>query len=52
MQQEQQGREIFYYLHPQKLKEVENWLQPFKAMWDDRFNNLDQLLNNLKTENK
>ena len=33
-----------------KMKEIDKWLQPFRALWDDRFSKLDNVLNNLKTK--
>ena len=50
VKQEQSGREIYYYFNSKKLKEVDKWLQPFRAMWADRFNQLDTVLKNLKTK--
>jgi DNA-binding transcriptional ArsR family regulator len=47
---EQHGRERYCQLEPKKMKEINDWLVPFKKMWDDRFNNLDNLLNKLKNE--
>src|SRR3954468_13032940 len=47
VKQEQSGREIYYHFNPQKMKEVDEWLQPFRIMWEDKFEQLDQLLNNL-----
>lgn len=47
--QEQQGREIYYHLNPQSIKEVADWLLPFKKLWEDRFSQLDQVLHNLST---
>lgn len=47
IKQQQSGREIYYYLNPQKLKEVDKWLEPFRAMWEGRFNQLDNVLKNL-----
>jgi DNA-binding transcriptional ArsR family regulator len=44
VQQKQAGREIYYHFNPEKMKEVDIWLEQFKAMWDDRFNQLDNLL--------
>ena len=44
----QSGREIYYHLNYKKLKEVDKWLQPFRELWDTRFNQLDIVLNNLK----
>jgi len=51
LKQEQSGREIFYHFDPGKMKELDNWLAPFRAMWEDRFNQLDDVLHNLKTKN-
>ena len=44
VKQENQGREIFYSLEINKMKEIENWLDQFKKIWEDRFNKLDNLL--------
>jgi len=48
--QELSGREIYYYLNSKKLKEVDKWLQPFRAMWDTRFNQLDAFLHHIKNK--
>lgn len=48
--QESSGREIYYHFNPKKLKEVDKWLEPFRANWDARFNQLDTLLKNTKTK--
>ena len=50
VQQKQSGREIYYHFNPQKMKEVDKWLEPFRANWEDRFNQLDNVLKNLKTQ--
>ena len=50
VKQEQSGREIYYHFNPQKMKEVDKWLEPFRAKWEDRFNQLDTLLKNIKTK--
>jgi len=47
--QKQQGREIFYQLNPQGIKEAADWLLPFKKLWEDRFSQLDDLLKTLPT---
>lgn len=44
----QQGREIYYQFNTQKMKEVADWLSPFQQLWETRFDQLDELLNNLK----
>lgn len=43
------GRQRFCYIRPQKIKEVDEWLEQFKQLWEDRFSQLDQILINLKT---
>ena len=50
IKQEQAGREIYYHFNSKKLKEVDNWLQPFRANWDTRFSQLDALLKNRKNK--
>ena len=50
VKQEQSGREIYYHFNPQKMKEVDKWLEPFRAKWEDRFNQLDSVLKNIKTK--
>ena len=52
VKQEQNGREIYYHFNLQKMKEIDQWLEPFRAMWEDRFSNLDKVLTNLKTKKK
>ncbi len=49
---DQQGRERYCVLQPQKLKEVNNWLEPFKRIWESRFEQLDELLIEMKTKNQ
>ncbi|MFH5831964.1 ArsR/SmtB family transcription factor [Halalkalibaculum sp. DA3122] len=44
------GRQRVCYIRPQKIKEVDEWLDQFKQLWEDRFNQLDQTLTNLKDE--
>lgn len=48
----QKGREIYYQLEVQKMKEIDQWISQFRAMWEGRFNELDQVLSNLKKEQK
>lgn len=42
----QQGRERYCYIQPQKMKEISDWLEPFKKVWNMRFSTLDGLLEN------
>ena len=46
----QQGREIHYQLKIEKMKEVDQWIEQFRKIWESRFNQLDEVLNNLKTK--
>lgn len=41
---EQQGREIRYHLNPKKMKEIADFIEPFRQMWDDRFNKLEAVM--------
>lgn len=47
VKQQQTGREIYYHFNPQKMKEIDLWLERFRKLWDDRFDQLDNLLKNL-----
>jgi DNA-binding transcriptional ArsR family regulator len=48
VQPETKGREICYHLNAQKMKELEQWLTQFKAIFEKKFNQLDDLLKTLK----
>ena len=50
VKQKLSGREIYYHFNPKKLKEVDKWLEPFRAFWDSRFNQLDEVLKNPKNK--
>ena len=49
LNQKKVGREIFYHFNPEKMQEIEQWLEKFKVHWENRFNQLDYLLNNDKS---
>lgn len=49
VKQEQKGREIYYQLEIDKMKEIDNWIAQFRKIWEDRFNQLDNLLLTIKT---
>jgi len=44
LDQEQKGREIIYRLNPKKMKEIGDFIEPFRKMWDDRFNKLEAMM--------
>lgn len=52
VKQEQQGREIYYSLEIDKMKEIDKWLEQFKKIWETRFNQLDDLLVTIKNTQK
>ena len=50
--QEQSGREIYYHFNPNKMKEVSDFIEPFRKMWESRFTKLDKVLLTIKTTKK
>lgn len=48
--QEQNGREIFYHINAKKMKDVADFIEPFRQMWDDKFNKLEALMKNYKNK--
>lgn len=50
LEQEQSGREIFYHLNPQGMKEIADFIEPFRKMWDDRFNKLESIMKKYKSK--
>jgi len=52
LKQEQIGREVYYNLNPDKMKEIADFVEPFRKMWDDRYNKLETVLKNLKKDGK
>ncbi|MCE7862905.1 MAG: ArsR family transcriptional regulator [Bacteroidetes bacterium CHB5] len=52
VKQEYQGREIYYSLEVEKMKEIDKWLEQFRKIWETRFNQLDKVLATLKKQKK
>jgi DNA-binding transcriptional ArsR family regulator len=50
LQQKQDGREIYYQLNAKKMKEVADFIEPFRKMWDERFNKLEAVMKKYKTK--
>lgn len=48
LHQQQNGREIHYQLNPIKMKEIADFIEPFRKMWDNRFNKLEDIMKNYK----
>jgi len=52
VKQEQQGREIYYSLQIQKMKEIDIWLDQLRTLWETRFSQLDKVLSTMKKQKK
>jgi DNA-binding transcriptional ArsR family regulator len=52
VKQEQQGREIYYQLEINKMKQIDKWLDQFRKIWEKRFDQLDKLLSTIKKQKK
>ena len=48
----QQGREIFYEIKVEKMKEIDKWLEQFRKIWENRFSKLDNLLAKIQNKEK
>src|SRR6187401_3758040 len=46
--QEQNGREIHYLINAKKMKEVADFIEPFRLMWENRFNKLESIMKTYK----
>lgn len=46
---EQNGREVYYHINAIKMKEVADFIEPFRKIWDDRFNKLEEVMKNYKS---
>ena len=52
VKQEQKGREIYYHIQANKIKEIDKWIEKFKKIWETRFNQLDKVLSTIKKQKK
>ena len=48
--QEYQGREIYYRLEIEKMKEIDEWLEQYRKIWETRLSQLDDLLAAIKKQ--
>src|SRR5690349_17801060 len=48
LKQEQSGREMYYYINAKKMKEVADFIENFRTLWDDRFNKLEAVMKKYK----
>ena len=49
---EQRGREIYYSLEIEKLKEIDRWMEQYRKIWKTRFDQLDEVLVGMKRQQK
>lgn len=50
LEQEQRGREIYYHLNGAKMKEIADFIEPFRSLWDARFNKLEAVMKKYRTD--
>jgi DNA-binding transcriptional ArsR family regulator len=50
LEQKQTGREIYYHINAKKMKAVADFIEPFRSMWDDRFNKIETIMKKYKTK--
>ena len=50
LEQKQTGREIYYHFNPRKMKEIAEFIEPFRRMWDDRFNKLEAVMKKYRSQ--
>lgn len=50
LEQEKNGREIYYHINAKKMKEVSDFIEPFRKLWDDRFNKLETVMKKYKAK--
>jgi DNA-binding transcriptional ArsR family regulator len=48
LRQELSGREIYYHFNPKEMKEVADFIEPFRRLWDTKFSQLEKVLTKLK----
>ena len=48
LQQEQNGREIYYHFNAEKMKEVADFIEPFRTLWEERFSKLETIMKTYK----
>ena len=52
VRQEQKGREIYYHINADQMKEIDKWIEQFKKIFETQFNQLDKLLATIKKQKK
>ena len=50
LKREQNGREIYYHINAKKMKELADFIEAFRKLWDDRFNKLESVMKKYKSK--
>jgi len=50
LEQEYHGREVYYHVNPKKMKELADFIEAFRKLWDDRFNKLETVMKKYKSK--
>ena len=50
IKQEHKGREIYYQLEIEKMKEIDKWLEQYRKIWETRFDQLGEVLKIMKKQ--
>ena len=50
LEQKQNGREVYYQINAKQMKEVADFIEPFRQMWDDRFSALETIMKNYQSD--
>ena len=50
LEQDQYGREVYYHINAKKMKEVSDFIEPFRNLWDDRFNKLETVMKKYRSK--
>ena len=50
IEQEYNGREVYYHFNPKKMKEIADFIEPFRKTWDDKFNKLESIMKKYKSK--
>ena len=50
LESRQDGREIYYHINAKRMTEVADFIEPFRKLWDDRFNKLETIMKKHKSK--
>jgi len=50
LRREPAGREMRYHLNPTKIKEIADFVEPFRELWEERFSRLEAIMKRYQTK--